>query len=214
MNSIICIDGLSATGKTTIGRELAKRLNYNHVSSGNIYRAITHILLTNHISLTDINILQSTLLSYSFKFVNTIGVFVNEKYLEKELRESIVEENVKEVVQIPVVRATVNDLIKKEVLNTNTVIDGRDIGTILFPKANAKFFFVRDLKQKGLSEKLESGILNELDFQYLDKRDIEDIKRTIAPLRKAVDAITIYSYEQDLDNLIIKITDIAKKHLN
>lgn len=214
MNSIICIDGLSATGKTTISRELAKRLNFNHISSGNIYRSITYLLLTNHVSLTDIDILQSQLSAHNFKFVNSNGVFVNEQYLEKELRELIVEDNIKRVAQIPVVRAIVNGLIKKEVLNTNTVIDGRDIGTFVFPEADAKFFFVRDLKQKELSKKLESGILNESDFQYLDKRDIEDIKRTIAPLRKATDAITIYSYEQDLDNLIIKVTAIAKNILN
>lgn len=213
MYFIVAIDGISGAGKTTAGKALAEKLKFNHISSGNLYRAITHYLIVNKIPLNLFEI-KEALSNASFSFLNIDGICVNGKLLNVELRESVVEENLDIVVQIPSVRNAVKNLIQIAVAQKSCVIDGRDVGTIMYPMAVVKFFFVKNVKQKMLAEKLETGNLQINDFRGLEARDISDIQRKIAPLRKANDAITIFSFEQSLEELFAKLERLVLNRIS
>lgn len=209
MSVIIAVDGLSKTGKTTISRQLANRIGFTHISSGNLYRAVTKLIIQNNTINADIDDIEHLLNKSIFDFINNSGVYVNSFYWEKELRESIIDTHIIDLVQQPKIRAFVGSLIAKESLKSNCVIDGRDIGTILFPLAQIKFFFVKDYSQINLIKKLEQLNIDDLDLIDIEQRDIYDIKRKIAPLRKAPDSIPIYSYQYDLIDLL----DVVEKHV-
>jgi CMP/dCMP kinase len=214
---IITIDGWSSTGKSTLAKQLAKELDYIYVDSGAMYRAITLYFLRNHVDWTKHPAVEKALKNIVLEFVpspNTgqAEIWLNEENVEYVIRDMVVAEKVSEVAAIKEVRsfavAQQQALGKKK----GIVMDGRDIGTTVFPKAELKIFMTADeavrveRRFKELYAKNPNITIEEVK-NNLAMRDYIDSHREVSPLRKADDAIML-----DNSNLTMKQQlEIAKK---
>ena len=198
---IITIDGWSSCGKSTLAKQLAKKLGYVYVDSGAMYRAITLYFLRNHIDWTDIREVQQALdqirLDFHFNEKNeTSEIYLNDENVEYVIRDLVVAEKVSEIAAIKEVRdfavAQQQELGKKK----GIVMDGRDIGTVVFPRAELKIFMTADnavrveRRFKELYEKNPNITIEEVK-NNLEMRDYIDSHREVSPLRKADDAIVL-----------------------
>ena len=198
---IITIDGWSACGKSTLAKQLAKELGYIYVDSGAIYRAITLYFLRNHVDWTDKKEVKKALAEISVSFVQKTKseaseVYLNDENVEYVIRDLVVAEKVSDVAAIKEVReyavAQQQEMGKKR----GIVMDGRDIGTVVFPDAELKIFMTADTtvrverRFKELYEKNPNITIEEVKTN-LELRDYIDSHREVSPLRKADDAIVL-----------------------
>ncbi|MBK7787067.1 MAG: (d)CMP kinase [Saprospiraceae bacterium] len=195
---IIAIDGFSSCGKSTIAKALAAILTLPYIDSGAMYRAVTWYFLEHRVDFTDEHAVYDALNHISIKFVREGDqnvLYCNGKALREELRSMEVSNKVSEVSAIPEVRIKMVTL-QQQMGSNGAVMDGRDIGTVVFPEADFKFFLVADptvrarrrfdeLKEKNEDISLEEVVAN------LNHRDHIDSTREHSPLRKADDAIEI-----------------------
>lgn len=210
-NYIIALDGPSGSGKSTIANLLANKLKISYLNTGSMYRALTLYFLENNIKKSDnidIEILKKINID-----INEDKVFLNGKNVSQEIRDKEVTENVSWVSSIPVVREYLVEMQRKISKNKSIILDGRDIGTVVFPDAKYKFYldassFVR------AKRRLEQ---NEIDKSFeeikkdIEKRDYLDSHREISPLKKAEDAIEIDSSDLTIDQTIEKILEKMDK---
>lgn len=198
---IITVDGWSSCGKSTMARQLAKQLNYIFIDSGAMYRAITLYFLRNNTDLKDLTSVVVALnnIQLSFQINPSNGnneIWLNGENVEKFIREMEVAEKVSEVAAIKQVREFAVSQQQLIGQNKGIVMDGRDIGTTVFPSAELKIFMtadneVRVLRRfKELSEKNPSIQIDEVRSN-LAQRDHMDSNREISPLRKADDAVVL-----------------------
>jgi cytidylate kinase len=206
---IITIDGWSSCGKSTLARQLSKELGYTYIDSGAMYRAITLYFLRNHIDWTKQKQVEDALenITLEFKANHKSGqseMYLNDENVEYVIRDLVIAEKVSEVAAIKEVRSFAvaqQQLMGKE---KGIVMDGRDIGTVVFPKAELKIFMTADnairveRRFKELYEKNPNITIEEVKAN-LEMRDYIDSHREISPLRKAADAI-----ELDNSNIGIK----------
>lgn len=194
----IAIDGFSSTGKSTMAKELAKALNYSYVDTGAMYRAVALYAMQNNYSkdeliahLDDINI--------HFEFLESTQVnttFLNGKNIETEIRGLEVSNKVSEVATISEIRKELVRQQKEMGKNKGVVMDGRDIGTVVFPNAELKIFMTADpeIRAKRRHDELVAkgdSTSFEAVFENLNKRDTEDRNRLDSPLLEAEDALTL-----------------------
>ena len=193
---IIAIDGPSGTGKSTTAKLVAKDLGFTYLDTGAMYRAITFAALENGIAADDKAGIDRLLKSTQIRFDEQNHILINGKDCEQEIRGKRVTEAVSPYSAIPEVRATLTQWQREIAKECNCILDGRDIGTVVFPHANFKFFLVTDLKVRAERRYLEcqqKGIpmtLEEIE-KNLAERDRIDSYRATAPLKKAEDAIEI-----------------------
>lgn len=211
----IAIDGFSACGKSTLARELAKKLDYTFIDSGAMYRGVT-LYAIQHDYVTTHEILQSKLIDslpdIKLKFKRnddgTRHLFLNGKDVESEIRNKPVSDLVSPISAIKEIRTFLVAQQQEMGKNGGIVMDGRDIGTVVFPNAEIKLFITASIEirvQRRLKELLERGI--QADAQEvrdnLTQRDYIDSTRAESPLKKASDAIEIdnstLTKEQQLD---------------
>ncbi len=198
---IITIDGWSSCGKSTLARQLAKKLGYLYVDSGAMYRAITLYFLRNHIDWTDIKEVKKALSELKLDFIVNEKTGVSEIYLNGEnveyvIRDLVVAEKVSEIAAIREVREFA--VAQQQALGKRKgiVMDGRDIGTVVFPEAELKIFMTADnavrveRRFKELYEKNPNITIEEVK-NNLEMRDYIDSNREVSPLRKADDAIVL-----------------------
>lgn len=219
---IITIDGWSSCGKSTLAKQLAKALGYVYIDSGAMYRAITLFFLRNHIDWTDEKQTQNALNNIDLKFVyNTnslqFNMHLNDENVEYFIRDLVVAEKVSEVATIASVRTFAVDQQQKMGIEKGIVMDGRDIGTTVFPDAELKIFMTAEIlvrverRFKEMYDKNPNVTIDEVKAN-LEMRDYIDSNREVSPLRKAVDAIlldnTNLSMEEQLD---IALKLVAKK---
>jgi cytidylate kinase len=213
---IITIDGWSSCGKSTLAKQLAKKLGYVYVDSGAMYRAITLYFLRNHIDWTSRKEVEGALtqihLDFHFNAKNeTSEIYLNDENVEYVIRDLVIAEKVSEVAAIKEVRAYAVAQQSKLGSKKGIVMDGRDIGTVVFPKAELKIFMTADnavrveRRFKELYEKNPNITIEEVK-NNLEMRDYIDSHREISPLRKADDAI-------ELDNTNITEEEQLKKAL-
>ena len=198
---IITIDGWSSCGKSTLAKQLAKKLGYIYVDSGAMYRAITLYFLRNHIDWTDRKEVVAALKNISLEFIfnpksEQSEIYLNEENVEYVIRDLVIAEKVSEVAAIKEVRdfavAQQQQLGKKK----GIVMDGRDIGTVVFPHAELKLFMTADnsvrveRRFKELFEKNPNITIEEVK-NNLEMRDYIDSHREVSPLRKAEEAIVL-----------------------
>lgn len=198
---IITIDGWSSCGKSTLAKRLAKELGYIYVDSGAMYRAITLYFLRNNIDIEDKKETKAALKSINLEFVFNPASQHSEMYLNGEnveyvIRDLIIAEKVSDVAAIKEVRefaVAQQQLMGKK---KGIVMDGRDIGTVVFPKAELKIFMTADnairvqRRFKELYEKNPNVTIEEVK-DNLEMRDYIDSHREVSPLRKAKDAIEL-----------------------
>lgn len=214
----IAIDGYSACGKSTTAKRVAAVLGYHYIDSGAMYRAVTLYFLENHISLTNPKEISRALESIRISFqVNAKGVsetFLNGLNVEGPIREMRISENVSPVSTIKDVRAAMVDQQRKLGKHKGVVMDGRDIGTVVFPDAELKLFLTADiyvrahrrqheLLQKGEMIGLESIVDN------LRKRDKIDSTRAESPLTKAPGAVEIDTTFVTIDEQVDEVIQLA-----
>ena len=198
---IITIDGWSSCGKSTLAKQLAKQLGYVYIDSGAMYRAITLFFLRNHIDWTDHQEAGEALTHVHIEFhfnkqSNQSEIFLNNENEEYLIRDLIIAEKVSEVSAIKEVRDFAVKQQQKMGSKKGIVMDGRDIGTTVFPHAEMKIFMTADIsvrverRFKEMYEKNPNVTIEEVK-DNLEMRDYIDSHREISPLRKADDAIVL-----------------------
>jgi cytidylate kinase len=218
---IITIDGYSSCGKSTLARQLARKLNYVFIDSGAMYRAITLYFLRNHIDWTNEEQLEAALanIHLEFNYNERLGqseIFLNGENVEYLIRDLVVSEKVSEIAAIGAVRKFAVAAQQALGARKGIVMDGRDIGTTVFPNAELKLFMTADnavrveRRFKELVEKNPNTTIEEVAHN-LEMRDYIDSHREISPLRKADDAIvldnTYMTPEEQLDFALQKVKE-------
>lgn len=198
---IITIDGWSSCGKSTLAQQLAQKLNYVYIDSGAMYRAITLYFLRNHINWTKRKVVEDALdnIILEFRFNDKSQqseIHLNEENVEYVIRDLVVAEKVSEIATIKEVRKFAVFQQQKMGDLKGIVMDGRDIGTVVFPDAELKIFMTADSairverRFKELYEKNPNVTIEEVKSN-LTMRDYIDSNREVSPLRKADDALTL-----------------------
>ncbi|MDC0478397.1 (d)CMP kinase [Flavobacteriaceae bacterium] len=224
---IIAIDGFASTGKSTLAKRLAEYLNYIYVDSGSMYRAITYYALTNnYLPFSDDNLtdFSNELLSVKLNFIfnNDLGyseIFLNGVNVEKEIRSIEVSNHVSSVATISFIRKHMVNLQKELSLNKGVVMDGRDIGSVVFPNAELKLFLNASVEVRARrrhSEYIKQNI--NVDYSEvlnnLQSRDLDDSNRQDSPLIVANDAIEIDNSSMTIDEQLILVKNILKDKFN
>ncbi|MBA2762364.1 MAG: (d)CMP kinase [Segetibacter sp.] len=210
---IITIDGYSSCGKSTLAKALATQLNYVFIDSGAMYRAITLYFLRNHINWNNPsevkNAIENITLEFSYNKENgSCEMFLNDENVEWLIRDMLVAENVSEVAAVKEVREFAIAEQRKMGKGKGIVMDGRDIGSTVFPKAELKIFLIADpairveRRFREMLEKNPNITIDEVKAN-LEMRDYIDSNREFSPLRKAKDAV-------ELDNSNLTIEDQMK----
>lgn len=207
---IITIDGWSSCGKSTLAKQLAKALGYIYVDSGAMYRAITLYFLRNHVNWLNTAEVNEALadITIAFKFntkTQQSEIYLNEENVEYVIRDLVIAEKVSDVAAIKEVRTFAVAQQQKMGEEKGIVMDGRDIGTTVFPDAELKFFMTADIAVRVERRYLEMLAKNpnvSIDDvkANLEMRDYIDSNREVSPLRKAADAI-------ELDNTALSIAE-------
>ncbi len=214
---IISIDGPAGSGKSTVARLLANKLNFIHFNSGSLYRGITAYILKNKIDTTKI---ETTKLNLETKFENNIQqVLVNNQNMTNYLRNNEVSIATPQISINEKVRKLVDDCQREFCSKNNIVIDGRDIGSYAFPDAEHKFYLdcaVSERAKRRFNEEIKKNpdiTLKEIEAQLV-KRDEIDKAKKIAPLCIPKNAIIIDSTDLNIDQVVEKMLSFIKKHTN
>lgn len=217
---IIAIDGPAASGKSTTARLVSRKLNYIYVDTGAMYRAVTFIFLENGIDPEKVTPPEvADLLSkfpVSLKIMESVQhVFIADRDVSEEIRLPEVTRNVSAVAAIPSVRKEMVKLQQAMGLEKGLVMDGRDIGTIVFPSAELKVFMIADPAARAKRRQLEmEGKGQQVDFDSLLKeiehRDFLDSNREDSPLKQAEDAITLDTSNLTIDQQVDWIVSRAE----
>ena len=212
---IIAIDGQASTGKSTQAKKLAENLNYNYRDSGAYYRAITLYLLDNDIKF-DLNIPNKILDKINIKQTYEQGqfsIYLNDDDVTDRIRGHKVSLNVSNYAKKPEIRKFVFNQLRKSGESNSLVVDGRDIGTVVFPYANFKFFLVAEPKIRAeRRHKQINDVSVKVDIieEEIKQRDKTDSTRKIAPLKKATDAFKIDVSNLTIDQVFNKILQKIK----
>ena len=214
---IIAIDGPAGSGKSTTAKLLAKKLDFIYLDTGSMYRAITLFFLDNGVDLKNNFHVQNSLekVDLLIKNKDTFKIYLNDKNVTDILRTSKIDDLVSDVSKISDVRKKMVSIQRKFSNNQNVVVEGRDIGSNVFPNAKFKFFLVADVMERAkrrFKEKKYKETTTLLDLvQKIKKRDQIDSSRLISPLIKADDAIEIDTTALTIDEQVTKIYDIIKE---
>ncbi|CAN5443928.1 (d)CMP kinase [soil metagenome] len=219
-NKIITIDGWSACGKSTLAKQLAKKLGYVYIDSGAMYRAITLYFLRNHIDWTDTKEVDEALNNIDIEFHKNektlqSEVFLNEENVEYLIRDLVIAEKVSDVAAIRAVRTFAVGQQQAMGKKKGIVMDGRDIGTTVFPNAEIKIFMTADAsirverRFKELFEKNPNITMEEVKSN-LEMRDYIDSNREVSPLKKAADAIVLDNTNLTMEEQLVFALELVK----
>lgn len=210
---IITLDGPSGSGKSTLAKRLAKVMNFTHIDSGSIYRAIAYYFITNGVTSDNYEkSLEYINISYSKN-----GVLLDGKRLKSEIRTVDVTELSSKIATYPFVRNYVDNIIKEIAGNTSVVVDGRDIGSSVLPNADFKFYIEADIQKRAARRILQIKRKNpESDIAVSDVRedlkirDDRDKNREYSPLCIPENAIIIDTTNDSVKESLQKITRIIR----
>jgi cytidylate kinase len=217
---IITIDGPSGTGKSTVAKELAKRLKFTFFDTGAMYRAVTWCMMQENIPLDDENAIDDLLNRFDFRIEEANGkkrYFVDLNEVTEEIRTREVTARVSAVSAIGIVRKKVSGIQKRFALNANAVFEGRDMGSAVFPNADLKIFLTArpeiraERRFKELTEKNPHCTYEEILRDIL-LRDEADSTRAISPLVKPIDAIEIDTSDFTVDEVVEKILPLVPQN--
>ncbi len=221
---IITIDGWSSCGKSTLAMQLAKQLNYVYIDSGAMYRAITLYFLRNHVDWTKPKQVDQALQNIILDFIynehsDLTEIYLNGENVEWLIRDLIIAEKVSDVAAIKEVRAFAVAQQQKMGKQKGIVMDGRDIGTVVFPKAELKIFMTADnavrveRRYKELYAKNPNITLEEVKSN-LEMRDYIDSNREYSPLKKAKDAVVLDNSNLSVEEQLAIAMEWAKESIN
>lgn len=214
----IAIDGFSSTGKSTLAKQLAKKLHYIYVDTGAMYRAVTLFAMRSGFvesGKVDEEALEQKLdaIKLKFEFNSNLGyaeMFLNGENVEKEIRTMPVSKNVSQVAVLEAVRKKLVAMQQAMGIDKGIVMDGRDIGTVVFPDAELKIFMTASPEKRAVrryKELLDRGenVVYEDILENVQKRDYIDSNRAISPLKKAEDAIEFDNSDLGLEDQFQRI---------
>ena len=224
---VIAIDGPAAVGKSTMGKLIAREFGFLYIDTGAIYRAITWKVLNNNINVYDEDtiskLVSNTYITieeknrYSLK--GYYRIFVDGKDVTEEIRNPGIDQNVSHIAKLPKIRRQLIYLQRKLAEKGDIVMEGRDIGSVILPKADIKLYFTASEEERikrRYKELIDQGY--NIDYREVKKqivqRDEIDRKRKYAPLIKAKDAILIDSTAKSIEEVKDKILKIISKHRN
>ena len=218
---IIAIDGPAGSGKSTTAKEVASQLNIMHLDTGAMYRAVALYLIENKILNLDIltfsewnEILSNIDIKFSF---NSNQILLNGNDVSRRIRETEVSEFVSEVSAVSIVREKMVNLQREIAAGNNVILEGRDIGTRVFPNADFKFFLNADVKVRGkrrykeLASRGEIITLNEV-IKKIELRDLKDSTRKHSPLEKAKNSIEIDTSNMSIKTQVEKIVSLINNN--
>jgi cytidylate kinase len=215
---VIAIDGYSACGKSTTAKQVASILGYRYIDSGAMYRAVTLFFLDHHVALTNpkevSKALQQIQISFKVNSKNISEAYLNGLNVERQIRNMRISESVSQVSTIRDVRTALVEQQRRMGKEKGVVMDGRDIGTVVFPQAELKLFMTADLLVRAFrrqKELLNRDQLIDLDdiMDNLLQRDKIDTNRAESPLRKADDAIAIDTTHISIDEQVDEVIRLA-----
>ncbi|MEQ8925343.1 MAG: (d)CMP kinase [Fulvivirga sp.] len=216
---VIAIDGYSACGKSSTAKGVASVLGYTYIDSGAMYRAVTLYFVQNHVSITNISEVKKALENIDITFIVNDKTGLYETYLnglnvEDEIRKMYISKQVSQVSSIKDVRVEMVSQQQKLGKKKGVVMDGRDIGTVVFPDAELKIFMDADIYVRAgrrQQELLEKGQMIELEeiMENLKERDRIDTTRKESPLTKAQDAAVVDTTFRTLEEQIEEVVNLA-----
>ncbi len=215
MKDIITIDGPSGSGKSTVSKLLARKLEYRYLDTGALYRAVAWKVHKENIDPEDETTLCSILEKTNIRFKGD-RIMVNGTDITSQIRTPEIGELSSRVSAMPVVRKHLLALQRQIGLEGKTVIEGRDIGTIIFPEAKNKFFLDASIKERANRRYKElknncDGITLNTTAESIKKRDSRDSKREHAPLKRTKDMIYIDTSNLTVEKVVQQIIDLLKK---
>lgn len=214
MAFIVAIDGPAGSGKGTVAKKIAEKMNLINIDTGAMFRCVALLMIENNLKIDDFKGIEKVLENIEIKFETNGKILLNNRDVTKRIRETDVNELVSPISTIKIIREKLLDLQRKFGEKNNVVMEGRDIGTVVFPNANVKIYLdatpeeraKRRLKQNeenGIKESYEEVLKNIID------RDKRDSTREIAPLKKAEDAIYIDSSNLTIEEVVNKIVSLC-----
>ena len=222
---VITIDGPSSSGKSTIAKLVAAHYKYTYIDSGSIYRAITFLANENKLLNSKeinvnflINLLENNSISFFNNSKNQNIITLNDVDIEDEIRTSIISNHVSRVAQIDRIRNYVYEIQKKISKDKSIVMDGRDIGSVVFPDADVKFYIDASLKVRA-KRRWNDLIVNEKNISLnvvtndLFNRDKIDVNRKISPLVVPQDSIKINTDNLTIDQVVHKMIKLIDKKI-
>ncbi len=207
---VIAIDGPAASGKSTTAKQLAIKLKYIYIDTGAMYRASGLCTLLQNISLDDEVALKEMLDKISIKIEYAEEgnrIYLNGEDVSERIREADSTKLSSQIAMIGIVRKKMVELQRKMAENGGVIMDGRDIGTVVFPNADFKFFMIADVKTRALrrwkeaKEKGEIISIGEIEEELI-WRDENDSNREISPLKQADDAIPVDTSKMSIDEQV------------
>ena len=202
-NIHIAIDGPAGAGKSTIAKKLSEEININYLDTGAMYRAITYQILQLNIDMDNeeaiINEAEKTMIDF-----HNNSIFLNGKNVDKEIRTPLVSNHVSLVSKIPRIREILINKQREIACGKSVIMDGRDIGTVVLPEADYKFYLDASIEIRA--QRRYDQLEQEVDIKKLQKeitaRDVMDQTRKISPLKKADDAIVIDTSEMTIEQVL------------
>ena len=215
---ILAIDGIAASGKSTTAKMVASKLDFTYLDTGAMYRAVTLAILDQSVELNDEAALKSLLADLDLEVKpdkEGTNIFLKGKDVSKKIRSVDVTENVSVVSAIPIVREAMVTIQRTLGSQTDCIVEGRDIGTVVFPDADFKFFIVADVKTRARRRQLDLLTLGEKrSIEELSKdlktRDQKDSSRSHSPLTKAADAVELDTTHLSIDEQVKFIVKFVK----
>ncbi|RKY32296.1 MAG: (d)CMP kinase [Candidatus Omnitrophota bacterium] len=215
---IIAIDGPAGAGKSTVARLLAQRLGFLYIDTGAMYRALTLKAIETNLNINDEKVIIEMACDTSIDLTNnsdgTIEVFLDGRNVSKEIREPKITKLVSDIAKIKGVRERMLEIQRRSGRQGDSVLEGRDIATVVFPDAEKKFYIDADFKERTKRRYLElreseKQITTAMVAEDLRNRDFIDSSREFAPLKKAEDAV----YIDTTDMSIEEVVEVLLKHI-
>lgn len=216
MSFIVAIDGPAGAGKGTITKQVGEKLGLINIDTGAMFRCVTLNMLQEGIEIEQENKIELLLDKIDIDMKENGEVFLNGEEVSKKIREDEVNKFVSPVSIVPIVRKKLLDIQRKMAKGKTVIMEGRDIGTVVFPDANIKIYLdaspeerakrrVKQNQEKGIISSYEEVLKNIMD------RDERDSNREVAPLKQAEDAIYIDSTNMTIEEVVEKIVELIKK---
>ncbi len=214
----IAIDGPSASGKSTVAKELCKRLNYKHLDTGAMYRCVALKVVRNNVNYNDKEAMNELLENTTIDFSEDGKVLLDGEDVTSEIRTDEISMMASNVSTKKEVRKHLVALQQKIAMEKGYIMDGRDIGTVVLPNAELKIYMVADVEiraKRRFRENKQRGIdsnLLELEQEIME-RDYQDTHRKNSPLKKAADAIEIDTSDMSINDVVEAVYELAKERI-
>jgi cytidylate kinase len=215
MENVVAIDGPGGAGKSTIARMLAQKLNYLHLDTGAMYRAVTLAALRKNIDFKDPDQLIKLAREIEINFDQNGEIYINGENVSEEIRAASVNKHVSETAAVKGVREVLVEKQQQLAQNNKVVMDGRDITTVVLPDAEYKFFLTASLEERARRRYQEVRSKNkEADLEKIKKsiarRDKMDREREHSPLRQAEDAVLVDTTNLSIEEVLDKMIEIIE----